>query len=239
MRGTYSAILVFLGWALVASRPLGAQDLGAAAKTKENLDLPIEAEGVEEDPEDAPEVVLFYGQAFEGDGIIYVIDKSCTMQDEGELDIAKREVVRNIREFSDKVWFGIVFFSNDVVKFPSSGMPAQAEVTMRDAAISFVMTMEGHCGTCCQQGLAEGLQMANLATPKHKAIIYVGDGGGTCPGTTDEASYLQKTLTSITFMNYQRVVINCIGVLRPLPLNEEFMKKLSSSNGGTYTKISR
>ena len=213
-----------------------AQELGGTAATKENLDLPFDAIGENDEEEDAPEIVTFYGQQLEGDGIFYVIDKSWTMNNDGELPIAKREVIRNIQEFSSRVQFSIVFFDSSVVKYPSSGTPAEANPGMKASAISFVQTVQSGTGSCCQQGLSQGLRFANMASSKRKVMVYVGDGGGTCQGA-DEATYLRQTLGSVTSQNYQRVQINCIGVLRPSALGIDFMKRLSATNGGTYTLI--
>jgi len=220
--------LLLVAWLLFG------QDL-SAAPLKENLDLPFDARGESGEDEDAPEVVVFYGQQFEGDGIFYVVDKSYSMRDSGELTIAQREVVRNIQDFSDKVQFGIVFFDSQVVQFPANGQPAEANPSMKSAACSFVMSVVGGSGSCCQQGLAAGLRMANLATPRRKVLIYVGDGGGTCGG--NEAQYLQIALAQIAAQNYQRMQINAIGVLQPSTLGIDFMKKLAATNGGTYTRI--
>jgi hypothetical protein len=235
-------ILAFVfAWGLLLGFPpcAAAQELAGTAATKENLDLPFDAIGDSEEEEDAPEIVTIYGQQMEGDGIFYVIDKSWTMQDEGELDIAKREVIRNIQEFSARVQFAIVFFDAQVTKYPSSGMPAEANPGMKSAAISFVQSSVWvRYGSCCQAGLAQGLRFANMATSKRKVMVYVGDGGGTCQGAV-EATYLRQTLGAITSQNYQRVQINCIGVLRPSALGVDFMKRLSATNGGTYTQITR
>ncbi len=235
-------ILAFLGAFSVIlglASTVQAQELAGTAATKENLDLPFDAIGDSEEEEDAPEIVTFYGQQMEGDGIFYVIDKSWTMSDEGELEIAKREVIRNIQEFSARVQFAIVFFDAQVTKYPASGMPAEANPGMKSAAVSFVQSSVWvRYGSCCQQGLAQGLRFANMATSKRKVMVYVGDGGGTCQGA-DEATYLRQTLGAITSQNYQRVQINCIGVLRPSALGVDFMKRLSATNGGTYTRIIR
>ena len=216
-----------------------AQDAGlGGAATKENLDLPFDAQGESEEEEDAPEIVTFYGQQLEGDGIFYAVDRSGSMQDSGELAIAKREITRNVQEFSDRVQFGIVFFDANVNKFPSSGQPAEANPGMKSSAASFIQSMPGGSGSCCQQGIAAALQMANMASAKRKVIVYLGDGGGTCHGA-DEATYLRTALGTITAQNYQRAQINCIGILSPGQRNEDFMRQLSASNGGTYTRKTR
>ena len=204
------------------------------AQVKENLDLPFDAIGEEEEEEDAPEIVNFFTVTLEGDGFFYVIDRSWTMQTSGELQRAKQEVIKNINEFSDKVQFGVVFFDNQVVKFPSSGKPAEGDQASKTSAKSFVTSTAGGSGTCGMQALQAALQMANQAKAQRKVIVYLSDGGGTCMGG-DEAQYLQKLLSTVSAMNFQRIKINTIGVLEVI--NEKFMRQLASSNGGTYTKI--
>lgn len=218
---------------LLAALPLRA---GEPVGTKDNLDLPVDARGeIDPDVENPPEIVIFYDQQFETDGMFYVIDRSGTMQDSGELAIAKREMIRNISEFSEHLQFGIVFFDANVTKFPSSGQPAEASQAMKASATSYVQSMPGGGGTCSEQGIIAGLQMANRASCQRKVLVYLGDGGGTCQGA-NEATYLQRALAAITASNYQRIQINCIGILNPKRICEEFMKQLAAANGGTYTR---
>jgi hypothetical protein len=49
--------------------------------------------------------------------------------------------------------------------------------------------------------------------------------------------YLNKTISAVTGANYQRVRINTILVLEPTGGGEAFMRRLASSNGGSYTRI--
>jgi len=220
--------LVCAGWAF-------AQEGGVA---KENLDLPYDAIGLNEEEEDAPEVVSFYGQTLEGDGFFYIIDRSGTMQDSGELNIAKREVIKNVGEFSERVQFGIFFFDKGLLKFPTSGTPAEANPGMKSSAISYVQSTAGGGGTCGQAALSAALNMANQSSAKRKVIVYLSDGGGTCPGS-DEEPYLRQTIAATSAQNWQRIQINTIGVLNLGQINEKFMKDLAASNGGTYTRITR
>jgi hypothetical protein len=207
---------------------------GLFAQIKENLDLPFDAVGEQEEEEESPEVVVFYNTNLEGDGFFYAIDKSSSMS-QGELPRAKQEVIKNIREFSDRVYFGIFFFDRSLVKFPSNGQPAKANAGMKGAAISFVNSTPGGSGSCCKEGLLAALRMANLCKARRKVIVYLGDGGGHCDG--DEAAYLQQTLTAVASANVQRVKINTIGVLDLVPHSEQFLRNLASMNGGTYTRI--
>jgi hypothetical protein len=97
------AFILSLGLTLFVS-PAYCQDLGGGVATKENLDLPFDSIGESEEEEDAPEIVTFYGQQLEGDGIFYVIDRSSSMGDRGELAIAKTELARNSRSAWSSAW---------------------------------------------------------------------------------------------------------------------------------------
>lgn len=238
MRSIFSALLGF-GCVAFLPAPAFSQGLGSGGGLKENLDLPYDAGGQEEEDEDAPEVIQFYGQLYEGDGIFYTIDRSGSMQDSGELQIAKREVTKNVSEFSNRVQFGIVFFDRDVRKHPQSGSPAQADSSEKQRAIAFVNNMGGGSGSCCQQGIIAALQYANKATVQRKTVIYVGDGGGTCNGANED-EYLNQTLAAVKGQNHDHAQVNTIGVLMSgRDKQREFLQKLARMNNGTYTEITR
>jgi len=79
-------LILFGSLVAVPSASARAQSVGGGGgATKENLDLPFDALGEEEEEEEAPEVVTFYGTQLEGDGVFYCIDRSGSMQDSGEL----------------------------------------------------------------------------------------------------------------------------------------------------------
>ena len=222
-----SGVLVLVGLFVGRVFDLQAQSIRRAA-VKENLDLPYNGGLVARDS------ILFYGSQFEIDGIFYVIDRSGSMQDRGELRIAKREIARNIMEISDDIEFAIVFFDLGIVKFPDNGRPAKASAQMRSAAISWLSAVAGGRGSCVQQGLAEGLNFANRSVAQRKVILYVGDGGGTCNGS-NEQNYLTETLALVRSLNFQRARVNTIGVLmQGRAVQEEFLKVLATTNGGTY-----
>ena len=231
---------LFCCGALTFSAALSAQDVGSVG-TKENLDLPVDAvgENVTEE-EDAPEVVIFYGQQLEGDGFFYTVDRSGSMQDRGELARAKQEIARNIQEFSDRTEFGVVFFDSGVLRYPSTGRPIEATAGMKSAALSWIAAVGGGSGSCCQQGLLASLQFANFSSSQRKVVCYVGDGGGTgpCGGTGGESGYLNQTLQRVAQQNYQRVTINTIGVMMSgRGMQETFLRNIARGNGGTYKRI--
>ena len=194
---------------------------------KANLDLPFDAGLL---------VITFYSQQYEGDGIFYCIDHSASMND-GELIVAKREVVRNIMEFSPRVQFGIVFVDRNMIKHPGSGRPTEANASGKASAIAWVTAVPKGGGSCVQQGLVHALKFANQSSAKRKVVVYLGDGGGHCSG--DQAQYLAQTLGVVKGQNFQRAQINAIGVLQLERIAEAFLRSLAAQNGGTYTKIQR
>lgn len=223
-------VLIVLGLVIYRAAPrLPAQGIGSTSQSKENLDLPYDAVGEGSEESDAPDIIIFYGQSYEGDGIFYVIDRSGSMQGSGELDIAKREVVRNITEFSSRIQFGIVFFDSNVLKYPSSGQPVDANSGNKQAAIGWVMGMPGGSGSAMSLGMFAGLEIANKASSDRRTLIYVGDGGG----------HSAALMGQIKGKNTGRAKINAVGVLDVSVDSRQFLQKMAQSNGGTYTEITR
>jgi hypothetical protein len=209
---------------------------GLGTPLKENLDLPFDALGGEEEEEEAPEVVTFYNLNLEAEGFFYVIDKSGSM-DGTELPRAKQEVIRNVREFSERVLFGVVFFDKEVETYPVTCQPVRADAGAKQGAIAWVEgAVGGQRGSCCKQGILAGLKMANLAQPRRKVLTYLGDGGGHCPGSRDLMGYYKDALAEIKAANSQSVKINAVGVA-VLDEGEVFLRQLTAQNGGTYTRI--
>jgi Mg-chelatase subunit ChlD len=226
--------------ACLAVSPAFAQDLGGLA-SKVNLDLPL---GVDtstlEDDENPPEVVSFYGQNLEGDGFFYAVDHSGSMNDSGELATAKREIIGNITQFSERTQFGVVFFDLGIKKYPSSGRPVEATAGGKSAALSFINGIGRGGGSCMMQGIRAALEIANLGTARRKVLVYVGDGGGTCSiSGAGEDAYLKEMVATVTAANYQRLPINTIGVMMgsTRTTQENYMKQLSAANGGSYRRV--
>ena len=144
---TLATVFVFC-FALTPLAFVNAQSLAGGA-LKANLDLPFDAGLLNDDgeDEDAPEIITFYSQQYEGDGIFYAIDRSGSMQNSGELDIAKREVGKNIREFSNRVQFGIVFFDRGIMTSIVSLRASPVVVRRRGSA--------GGDGVCAPRGCRE------------------------------------------------------------------------------------
>ncbi len=86
--------VVFL--TLFMSGPSGSSEFNPVI-LKTNLDLPYNAGGASEnEDEDAPEIVVFYGSMYEASAVVFCLDESLSMRKAGRWEVQKKEVVRTI-----------------------------------------------------------------------------------------------------------------------------------------------
>ena len=237
MRAIFSvSLLAALVGLPCPSIPAQSAGTGGAA-TKENLDLPYDAFGQSDEEEEAPEIIVFYGQQYECDSVVFCVDKSSSMEGM-KWKRCQQEILKNVTQFSEKTQFGIVLFDANVTKFPGSGRPADASPAMKAAAVSYISASTTGHGTCCKAGLQMALNISNQTTAKRKVILYLSDGRQTCPNAGDEAAYGAATLAEVTARNTQKAHINTL-CIAPAggDCDENFMKKLAAQNQGQYARI--
>jgi Mg-chelatase subunit ChlD len=223
--------LAFLAGGFWGARPLAAQQAGGGGASKANLDLPFDAVGEKEEEEEAPEIIVFYGQQYEGDGIFFCVDTSGSMNQNGRFQKVKRDCIKNIQQFSERVQFGICFFNGQQTLFPASGRPADANPAMKAAAIGMVASAQTGNGSCYKEALMKTLLMATQATAKRRIIICMGDGEVNCNGSTDAT----LTLSQVKARNVSGVKINAICFASNV--GEPFMRNLAAQNNGTYARV--
>ena len=255
MRRLFYILVVFiLSTVTVFSLP---QEVGNGTGSTKDLDLPVNGGSADAVEEDAAEIIHFYGQQYEGDAFVFCVDRSGSMGDHGELARAKREICRNIMEFSTRTEFAVCFFDSIVRMWPPNGRPVRASPQSRAAACHWVGILPRGAQSCPQEGLVRSLQTLNRSQKKRRCLVYVGDGGGTCmvPGWRDrygdsggaifqqamsfESTYLQDTLKTVKRLNYKRASINTIGVMMNgrLQRHHGFVRELARQNAGTYRRI--
>ncbi len=249
-----TGVLISIIAATAFSRP---QEVGGYRGDNSNLDLPYNADTSDTVEEDAAEIIHFYGQQFEGDSFVFCVDRSGSMSSHGELARAKREICRNIMEFSNRTEFAVCFFDSELRMWPPNGRPIKATTQTRSAACRWVGIMPRGLQSCPQEGLIRSIQTLNRSKNRRRCLVYVGDGGGTCmiPGWRDryggsassvvqesinfEATYLEETLKVVRRWNYKDVSINTIGVMMNgrRGLHHDFVRNLALQNDGTYRRI--
>ncbi len=218
-------LFVFTGTAFAQSGP--------GAIFKENLDLPLDAIGEEEEEHDDIESIVFFGQSYEGDGIFYCLDRSGSTRGHA-IRMEKIEVLKNLKDFSEKVQFAITFYDKGLIHYPQTSRPAKASPAQKAAASAWLQSIQSGSGSCFGLGLIKCLDFANQSSAKRNVIIYLGDGCPTCPGDRGP-QYSQKILSQVKTLNYKNHTISSIAVGDICP---EFPKALANQNGGTYTVLS-
>ena len=179
----------------------------------------------------------------EAEAIIFVVDRSGSMKVGGKLALAKREVLRRLSGFSSSTEFGVVFVDSSIMAFPADASPlspVSATEGNKEAASAFVnYAVPDGAGSCPQQGFIVALGFADRSNAARKAIVYIGDGGGACMGGNEDQN-LAQTLEVVTQRNQSSAQIHCIGVLMEgQELGEQFLKDLAAKNGGTYRELIR
>ena len=248
---------LFLCLLLIAATAFAHLQEVGNSNSNNNLDLPVNGGSADSIEEDAAEIIHFYGQQFEGDTFVFCVDRSGSMSDHGELARAKREICRNIMEFSNRTEFAVCFFDSVVRMWPPNGRPIRASTQSRAAACRWVGTLSRGSQSCPQEGLVRSLQTLNRSQNKRRCLVYVGDGGGTCiiPGWRDryghnggalfqqamdfESTYLEDTLKVVRRLNYKDASINTIGVMMNgrRQIHHNFVRNLAQQNDGTYRRI--
>lgn len=236
MKRVFGVVVLAMALGLVPafSLRLEAQS-GAQISSKENLDLPYDAYGSNQEEEDAPEVVFFYGQQYEGDGFFFCLDRSGSTRGSG-IAIEKRETIQTISQFSKHVEFAIVFYDRSLMKWPGHGRPAEASSGMKSSAISWLSAINAGSGTCTREGLLAAINFANRASTQRNQIIYLGDGKTTCPGH-NASQYGQQTLAAVAAANYKNHKLSsiCAGS----SVDEAWCQALASATGGKYTRLTQ
>ena len=224
--------IAFLGFLLLPPYA----DAQNQVATKENLDLPFDAFGISEDEEEAPEVVFFYGQQYEGDGFFFALDRSSSTRGQ-QIEIEKREVTRSVTQFSNRVQFAIVFYDQGIMSWPAGGQPAEASQSQKGQAVAFLVSIQSGSGSCAGDGVIKALKYADRSSAKRNVVIYLGDGGTGCP-SNQANSGAQKALTNVTGANFKRHQINSICVGTDVQ-DKQFCQNIARMNGGQYKHVPR
>jgi hypothetical protein len=116
-----------------------------------------------------PPQLEFFGIEFRAGFVGFVIDRSATQQDQGELHRSKAETAATIDSLPDGVQFGVCFVDKSLLKFPSGGTPAEGSAEMRAAGVAFVKTTPGGSGSCDISGLLAASTWRAWLRPKNES----------------------------------------------------------------------
>lgn len=236
--------LVFSAFVVVSLSTTGAssgQNLTIGGLT-DNLDLPYDALGSdEEEEEDAPEVIFFYGQPYESSATVFALDESGSMESEGRWDLQSREVTRAISALGNDAEFSVVYYGSRVTAFRESPVPATE--SGKNAANAFVRSRRPNGDTCTGEGVAKALQIVRKSAGKHKAVIVTSDGRpDVCAtGNRANAAEIERIIQMTVSANPGLLVkVHTIWVGRSGEMEAiRFMRRLAEAHGGTFRLVTR
>ncbi len=218
----FIVLVIVLGLALSGSGWIVAQSDGNGVKKP--LDLPSGGKGDDEDEEDAPESISFYGGEYEGDGFFWCLDKSCSMGWADDIGHLKTEMSAAINSLSENAEFSIVAFSSGYIIF--SPFPKTANAANRALGTAWVMALTTDGNTCLAPAGVETVGISNLCQKESKQIIVLSDGLPNCPGPAE-------TTAAITGANWQHTPVNTIYIASDSD-GITFMQSLAAANNGTF-----
>jgi len=220
---------------LVISAHTLAQSLGPQPATKANLDLPFNAAGESSEEENSPGVLSFYGSSYEASTVVFVLDASGSMSEDGRWPLLIRETSRAIRELQPDTKFSIVFYESILKVFKHQLV--EASDVNRNSGIAFLTTKEAEGGTCTTLGVLEGLRLLKQSDATHKALIVTSDGAPDGCGAGPERMQLAR----IRAKNPGgRVGIHTlwVGSRNHNEAGTGFLQLLARENNGTFRFVS-
>jgi hypothetical protein len=229
---------------LVAPLLIGWLELDLGLPSQPDLDLPIVPEhydpkspapgpvppsaaaGDVADPRDEP-VPVFFGEEIEtpSDSLVYVIDFSCSMYNEGRDQKAKAEFARSVGGLPPSLRFNVVVYSCELLVWSPSLRPASDE--NKQAAIDFVTGRHPMSGTAT--GPAVGLALRQDTA--NKAVVLLTDGEPNCG-----AEGIPGHRAMIAHHNAQGATIHVFGISAGEPWRS-FCLQVAADSGGNYVDV--
>lgn len=168
------------------------------------------------------------------DAAVFIIDRSGTMRDQGELEIARKIAGSLFSALPAGAEVGVVFFDRGFHAHPRDGKLAPATREARGTALLFLESMAPGGGSCPAPALAASLEMLGSSAGRAKGIVYLSDGTATCGGGGEESAYMQRTLEEVQTLNQGAARIHTVGIEVPGDLAESFLRDLAEQNGGEF-----
>jgi Mg-chelatase subunit ChlD len=197
---------------------------------KENLDLPYNAKGENEDENTAETVLVFWGHEYAGDTFVLVLDSSGSMATGAKMQALKREANKSVTDLNTNAEFGLLAFNVELKVW--SEKTKDASIPNKESARGFIAGLVPKNSTNVSKAVIKALEIAKTSSKKSRQIIVQCDG---LPTTEKPDEALQKIHQANTERyKIHAVLINGNG-------NEaarEFMQTLARQNSGTFREVS-
>jgi Mg-chelatase subunit ChlD len=149
--------------------------VGSQEGLKSNLDLPYDAGGTGDEEVEAPAILAFYGKAYEANAVVFALDESGSMSNQGRWELQLSEVTRSIHELTSDSDFGVVYYGSRVTAFRRES-PVKAGTSAKVAGVGFVTSHQPTGDTCIAEGVIKALQIVRQSASRYRAVIVTSDG---------------------------------------------------------------
>ena len=158
--------LVSLGLATTVIGSDGTDGLGLG---KRALDLPAGGLGDEEESEDAPESIVFYGTEFEGDAFFWCFPAYGFCGETTVFSAIRTEVRSALDQLSPRAWMAFVGY-NTATPSVWSYQAKKATTANKANAVNWMNTLVPIESHCLLEGALTTLQIANMTAGKQKKL---------------------------------------------------------------------
>ncbi len=206
-------LLLVLGLCLLPGHIFSASAPGIGQRF---LDLP-DGFSITEEEEDAPELIEFYSDEYEGDAFFFCLDKSDSMSGntaggQKKYMVRNRETVKALQGMTERSTATVLFFdhkkqNSDLYGDPPIKMDAAGKARLVSQVTRTTVANHSGSDSCICAGMLRLLQVVNKSTNQHRLIILVADGRAQCSGDEEDPNRIYQRITTA---NVHRVPINTI-----------------------------
>jgi hypothetical protein len=206
---------------------------------REHFTLPLPVEEDEELPRQELEGPTYFGETVSSRNVVFIIDRSKSMEWGGRFGRAKGELVQTIQGLAEEVRFNVLFFGGKVTSW--SRRLTQASQGNKKRACHWVMEREIIYSTNTYEALRRALEMPGVDT-----IYLLSDGDPNTGMYTNPGQICRQVRAVNTFL---RVRIFTIGFFfgevpeeyrdqaRDTERTRAFMRRLAEENRGRFVEI--
>lgn len=198
------------------------------------LDLPSGGIAADQEEEDAPESIHFWGSEFEGDQFVIVFPAYGFCGDTTVYAAIRAEVTAAIQQLSPEATFDLVCFNAATFTWRPIVVPASNGNC--SAAVAWMNTMSPIEQHCIVEACTTALGISQAGDGQSKQMVVCGARGPYC--TTSGSSDASAALMAITGANYQQTPMHTVYFTTNFYSGEEaFYQQLAAMNGGTFRLV--
>lgn len=199
------------------------------------LDLPSGGLAEDEEEEDRPETILFYGDEFEGDCFVWAIPAYGFCGETTVFTAIREEVGSTLNQLSPMVDFSLVAYnSTTYVWSPTCVRANSSNKTAAQAWLATLAPIEAHC---LMDAAVTALGILQAAPASYKQMIVCGAREPYCGGNGGGA-YADGVLEVVTAANIENVPIHAVYFTSSAYAGEgQFYMDMAAMNGGTFREV--